>query len=320
MSIRCAALAAGIGALKMRMKSHPYGRRLFYAARSLWHTIRELRPAMEEAYVRVKYGKGELQTVEWNGFRITETRYDSYARDIVFGRVKELVEQAGMFRFLIRDERPVIFDVGANIGIVSLLSSRIHGAAVYAFEPARVAFSCLRRNIEQNHLSNVRAINMGLSDREGELFIGPPSADQHPRYRRRNLKTGLLSVHADPESDAARRWGEMARFTTLDAFCARNGIERIHYLKIDVEGHENKVLEGGRGMLRKTRPICQIELNTATMHIAGTGPAEVFAAVLDLGYITCVCRQGQLVETSLSDLLRGRPHVVADIYALPWRL
>ena len=175
MSIRCAALAAGIGALKMRMKSHPYGRRLFYAARSLWHTIRELRPAMEEAYVRVKYGKGELQTVEWNGFRITETRYDSYARDIVFGRVKELVEQAGMFRFLIRDERPVIFDVGANIGIVSLLSSRIHGAAVYAFEPARVAFSCLRRNIEQNHLSNVRAINMGLRTR------WPRSARRSPK-------------------------------------------------------------------------------------------------------------------------------------------
>lgn len=319
MSIRGATLAAGMSALKMRMKSHPYGRRLFYAARSLWYTIRELRPAMEEAYVRLRYGEGELQTIEWNGFRITETRYDPYTRDIVFGRVKELMEQAAMFRFLIRDERPVIFDVGANIGMVSLLLSRVEGAVVYAFEPAQAAFSCLRRNIEQNHLSNVHAINMGLSDREGELFLGLPSADQHPRYRRRNLKTGLLSVHADPESEVARRWGETARFTTLDAFCARNGIERVHYLKIDVEGHESKVLEGGRGMLRKARPVCQIELNTATMHIAGTDSGQVFGALSELGYTTGVCRQGKLVGTSPSDLLRGRSHVVADIYALPGR-
>ena len=46
---------------------------------------------------------------------------------------------------------------------------------------------------------------------------------------------------------------EPLELTTIDDFCRENGFERIHFLKIDVEGHELAVLHGAESMLRDGR-------------------------------------------------------------------
>ena len=73
----------------------------------------------------------------------------------------------------------VVFDVGANIGMFSLMAGeRMRGAGrIYAFEPVPAVFDCLRANAEAHSTGglSIVALPCGLSDRPGEVTF-----DFHP--------------------------------------------------------------------------------------------------------------------------------------------
>jgi FkbM family methyltransferase len=131
--------------------------------------------------------------------------------------------------------RPVLFDVGANIGEYSLDLLKIFGkdAGIYAFEPARATFERLRSNLAAQ--PSVRAFQMGLGAAEETLELFSPGDGSK-----------LASLHRRPAGGGIV---EQVRVTTLDRFCAENGIEHIDLLKLDVEGHELSVLQGATGMI-----------------------------------------------------------------------
>jgi FkbM family methyltransferase len=140
-------------------------------------------------------------------------------------------------------QAPVVFDVGANTGQYALAADRVLGpsAALYSFEPSRVAFEVLARQTAS--LRRCRVFNFGLSDAAGTRELSAPAAGS-PRaslYRQhlRNADSELFT--------------ETVELRTLDSFCALEGIERIDLLKIDVEGHEYEVLLGARRMLAERR-------------------------------------------------------------------
>lgn len=291
--------------------------RLYNALRDRLRPMEPVLDALEEAYVALRYRQGEYQTIRWGDLTITESRYDPYVRRTAFGRMSGWVVHHAMFRGLIPAPSPVIIDVGANIGIMTLLLARLPGATVYAFEPGTRAFECLRRNVAQNGLTRVTPIHAGLSDKEGDQFLGPPSGEQHPRYRKGSLKTGVFSVHAAQESRLARQFGEMAHFSTLDAFCEREGLQRLDFIKIDVEGHEPQVLQGGCRTLQRLRPVCQVEFNTMTASLAHSDPGRVFTLLQELGYGVHRYDGHRLVPTDAEQLCRGRSYVGIDLYAIP---
>jgi hypothetical protein len=110
----------------------------------------------------------------------------------------------------------------------------------------------------------------------------------------------------------------MARFTTLDAYASAHAIDRLDYLKIDVEGHEAAVIRGGHRTIARTRPVCQIELNTVTAAVAATPATAALAAIADLDYVPFVSEGSRLLEivppVAASPVL-SRP--VMDVYAVP---
>jgi FkbM family methyltransferase len=271
----------------------------------------------EEAWIALKYRRGDFQTIRWNGFTITETKHDPYVRLLAFGRTKRWTIQSRILALLV-PPGGVVFDVGANIGLMTLLFSRIDGVTIHAFEPGTRAYRCLERNVAQNGLRRVHLTNAGLSNVEGPRFIGPPSAGQHERYGRDNRKTGLFSVHADPHSAAAQQYGQTARFITLDGYRQAHAIDRLDYLKIDVEGHESAVIAGGVETLAETRPICQIELNAVTAAVAGQTPTGAVETIANLGYILFAgegARLTEVVPPIAASAALGRP--VMDVYAIP---
>jgi FkbM family methyltransferase len=90
--------------------------------------------------------------------------------------------------------------------------------------------------------ANVHIRNVGLSDREGEAILHSPG-EGSKLSSLHDTRTRLTRVGASAVLD------EPVVVTTLDRFCADEGLERIHFLKLDVEGHELSVLRGASTML-----------------------------------------------------------------------
>jgi FkbM family methyltransferase len=139
--------------------------------------------------------------------------------------------------------RPVIFDVGANVGDYALCCRELmpDDAEVHAFEPSARTFALLKTKLQG---SNIHLHNLGFSDssRDTTLFSSEPGST-------------IASVHAleRPIRPFRDEFAETVSLTTIDSFCAEQGIQRIDFLKLDIEGHEVAALEGASGMIGQGR-------------------------------------------------------------------
>lgn len=141
-------------------------------------------------------------------------------------------------------QRVMVFDVGANIGEYSVALADFFGprSTVHAFEPSKETFAKLKATIGSR--SNVVANNCGFSDSEGALKLYK-NTDRHTlaSLYQRDLE------HYDLKLDQV----EEIQLTTVDLFCAKHGIDRLHFLKIDIEGHELSALKGAARMIAEKR-------------------------------------------------------------------
>jgi FkbM family methyltransferase len=158
---------------------------------------------------------------------------------------------------------PVVFDVGANVGDYSRLVRRhLPAALVYAFEPSAPVFRELERNLSQAEgAERFRPFNLGLSDEEKtvELYSYTVEGQEQSLISSidRRLPTQVVSVEVSAS--------ERIHVRTLDRFCEAEGVTRIDFLKLDVEGHELSVLRGARRMLDAVSLI-QFEFGPANIY------------------------------------------------------
>lgn len=137
-------------------------------------------------------------------------------------------------------------DVGANHGVYALTMARAVGpeGRVWAFEPARATASLLRQSIAENGLSNLELHQAALSDHAG---------------------TGRLFLHAQSELNSLRAAGEGGAseevpLRTLDGCADEQGWGDLALLKLDAEGEEGRILDGGRRLLARRSPLVLFEL------------------------------------------------------------
>lgn len=131
----------------------------------------------------------------------------------------------------------VVFDVGANTGLYSLLASKAVGSSgtVYAFEPLPRNIDFLKQNLDANHVENVSIFEAAVADSAGTIKFNQ-GADH---------ATGFIGDSGDLEVETV----------SLDALVHEGAIAPPDYLKIDVEGAESSVLKGAQAILNKNRPI-----------------------------------------------------------------
>jgi len=142
----------------------------------------------------------------------------------------------------------VCFDLGANVGLYTLLMAK-RAARVVAFEPVPRNIRYLHRMVELNRLDNVLIVPLAVSDREGVAALDP---GENPTVGRLD-DTGRQPVGT----------------VTIDGFAARFGLSPT-VLKIDVEGAELAVLRGAASLLRERRPRLLLSLHGDHMRDACT--------------------------------------------------
>lgn len=141
----------------------------------------------------------------------------------------------------------VAIDVGSFIGLHSLKLSDIVGedGKVYAIEAIRPIYDCVVATVTQKQISNIEPLNFALHDLP-------------------NIPLTFLSDHTGESSVEEHRrrpfkYKYTINSTTLDEYFLPLNLDKINLMKIDVEGHEFKVLKGGEKLINKYRPVIIME-------------------------------------------------------------
>jgi FkbM family methyltransferase len=150
--------------------------------------------------------------------------------------------EAEIFRQLVSPGDMVV-EVGANLGAHTVLLARLAGpeGAVLAFEPQPILFQVMCANLAMNNVVNVKAEQKGLGRRAGFAHI--PILDYGS-----NTNFGGLSLELVTE-------GDRVPVQILDSY----HLNACSFIKIDVEGMEQQVLEGAADTIFRLRPTLYVE-------------------------------------------------------------
>jgi FkbM family methyltransferase len=169
-------------------------------------------------------------------------------------------------------------DVGANWGYFTLIGAHLVGARgrVIAIEADPRACACLRANVDANGLRTVEIHEMAASDETGRLSF--------QQYEPQASDTGNYGVaQTTTVVGNARRIDVESR--ALDDVLDRAHVDRVHVLKMDIEGGEARAIPGLRRRLAD-RAIDAIvtELHPFHLRDLDTSAADVIAGLRRFGY------------------------------------
>ena len=160
-------------------------------------------------------------------------------------------------RALANISNPVIFDIGSNIGTYTTWIAKWSmdkGGKVYCFEPQREIFQILCGNMAINNIDNVYAHWMGLG--KEEKYIDLPAVDYHaPESSFGAFSLDGVDRHRYNNLQKMQR----VKISTLDKFVEEWNIEKIDFIKIDAEGLDIDVIEGGLNTINKFKPDLFVE-------------------------------------------------------------
>ena len=175
-------------------------------------------------------------------------------------------------------DKRVAFDVGANIGLFTVMLAALDNVDVHAFEPVVSTFERLSSNVALNHFSsnihlNLAAVGSKKGNVEFDIYAKSPAIN-------RLSNTSLVTS----QSAAATR--QKVSVINLDDYCQEKGIERIDFLKIDVEGMEAQVLQGAKKMLKAQKVSgILIEICPNNLKVTGNSVELLHSTILESGYL-----------------------------------
>jgi FkbM family methyltransferase len=210
-----------------------------------------------------------------------------YVRNLVWSANEEAQYKA--MSLLIRPG-DVVFDVGAHVGRYSVFVSSLVGpkGIVYAFEPVPDTYWMLRETLALNRCENVVAIEKAMCDKVEAVMMNLFES----QYSAWNTMGQPLMTTPDGKRVAPSK-SIAVPSDTIDHFCTTQGIDRINFLKVDVEGFDKLVFLGAEHFLKERRVdyIC-FEVSQDPLKGAGIRAKEMFDVLEKHGYFVYQFHEG----------------------------
>ena len=216
--------------------------------RNVWESLRAAKADTEaaEAY--------KVNVVRTDGaFTLLQTRAGQFwvpQRDV--GRTSFVFQEQEHDIYYFGNYRPgpgaVVLDCGANVGAFARRCLKAGAAKVICIDPAPESVECLRRTFS-TEIGDGRVVvcPMGVWNKEDRLQLSVSDAYSI-------ADTVVL------EGPGLRRSGQMVRLTTIDKLVAEQQLNRVDFIKMDIEGAERQALEGARDTVARFRPKLAIAM------------------------------------------------------------
>lgn len=204
---------------------------------------------------------------------------------------------------------PVCLHVGASDGRHSYVMTQVAPKArIYAFEPSAFAFEVLKVAIRWHGIGKqVTAIHAAAADKPGELLLVTPKKTSGRMGRAyAYVAETRPNGAARPDLEDTGMDVQTTPVVTLDGFCAEHGIDRVDFIRMDIEGAEQKALEGALTILDRDLPHVLLEIHPPMLQARFGGSGEAVLRIFEkLGYRMFALNGDRLEERTT--LVEGVP-------------
>lgn len=197
-------------------------------------------------------------------------------------------------------EGDVFVDVGANIGYFSMLAAQQKAGKVLAIEPIPKTYNMLNMNIKHNLFDNIiEPFNIALGSEERMAkFVTSLGPKNHVEYEVDKMQVNLPTIDV--------------KVIKLDSLLKkRKEINRIDFIKVDIEGYEYNFLLGARKTIEAFKPMIMMEIEEHRLAKYNVTAEKIYNFMNDLGYKYLSASEDSITKGNVykEDLNRGRDFI-----------
>ena len=180
------------------------------------------------------------------GFEIQRIPNEKEMKDLSFDEI---------FQKIIKNKKPIIFDVGANKGqSIDRFLKVNNEAIIHSFEPILDEYNLLRN--KYNNFENIKLNNLALGEKKTKKNFNVTKHSGNSSFLNLKKDTDWLKLRAKQlgvnEDNYVKEKLEVD-INSLDSYCAENSIANIDIIKIDTQGYEEQILIGGKKMIENQK-------------------------------------------------------------------
>ena len=172
---------------------------------------------------------------------------------------------------------PVCLHVGASDGRHTYVMTQVAPSAqIHAFEPSAFTFEVLKLCLSWHGIAQqVRSVHAAVSDAPGEMLLVTPKKTSG-RMGRAYAFVAETAPEGKVRPDLEDTGSEIQTtpVVTLDDYCRLNGLSRIDFIRMDIEGAEQKALTGALSVIDRDHPHVLLEIHPPMLAERFGGSAE----------------------------------------------
>jgi FkbM family methyltransferase len=212
---------------------------------------------------------------DWYSFELDSISFPIYLDPENSGVDHQIVEygyfEKGILNLFKKELKKddTFLDIGANIGQHSLYASHFANQ-VYAFEPIQKIYDQFLKSVEKNQIKNIQVFNYGIGKEEKKMPIYGTASNM-----------GASTVFKVPE----KKFIQEVNIVPLDELLQSKNINKVDFIKIDVEGYEWEVLQGAQKTIKQNKPKMIIEFSPHIYNKVDVSISEnIYNFLLQNGY------------------------------------